>query len=739
MKLSRTIALGAAVVTALLVAALVMAAALLAPYADKADIHAANQRLDRASAFLAQDGQRLRTAAIARAQHDETYAWARGRDDAFYRKTMNPERMTALNTDALLIYTADLKLKAWAVAPHRTDADQIVAAMRDLPQHGKTAAGFKADGTLAGLAPGLGSLWQMAGAAITRSDGSGSGAGYLIMLREVDEEKMQLAGDLTGGVFTFQINTEDRPAGRYALAPRLLEGEVLLTRPLASFWGQEIGAISVQSPRAAAAMFDRAFYVHAAALAAAAMVAACIALMLLRHVLIAPLRRLINAVRAARESGQWAAPSAVARGDELGELARAFDVLMAENAARERELREKTAAAEAAAQAKADFLSTMSHEIRTPLNGVLSVARVLQKTELAPRQREMVDLIAASGVSLEHLLNDVLDLAKVEAGRLSIEAQAFDLKDALASVIALFETRADEKGLAFDVRGLERAAGLYEGDPVRLRQVLSNLLSNAVKFTERGGVTLAIDVDAPPDGPAALIMRVRDTGPGFDATTAARLFARFEQADASITRRFGGSGLGLAIARELAQLMGGDLTAEAIPGKGAEFTAWVRVKRLGDAEGGARVAAGGCEPVQIAGLKVLAADDNANNRQVLQLILEAAEMRLSLVCDGAEALEAAEAAAYDVILMDMQMPVMDGLSAIRAIRALEAETGRPATPIIAVSANAMAHQIETARAAGADGHVSKPIEPAKLMAAIGDVVRVRRVGQTAPQPAKARA
>jgi PAS domain S-box-containing protein len=378
-------------------------------------------------------------------------------------------------------------------------------------------------------------------------------------------------------------------------------------------------------------------------------------------------------------------------------------------------------AAEAANRAKSEFLANMSHEIRTPLNGVMGIASVLARTDLAPAQREMVDLIGASAHTLEALLSDVLDLARIESGRLELRDEAFDLAEALRLVTGLFEARAKDKGLVFKTAISPAARSMVRGDVIRLRQIVSNLLSNAVKFTDEGKVSLHVEAERR-EGALRMRLSVVDTGVGFDAEVGQRLFKRFEQADGSITRRFGGTGLGLAISKSLADAMGGALRATSTPGKGAVFQLELDLPCV-EAETAVAPDAGPTAGAEVRAslerpLRVLLAEDHPTNRKVVNLILDAIGAQCVNVENGQEAAQAAAEDDFDLILMDMQMPVMDGLTAIVAIRAQERRDGRPSTPILALTANAMAEDARSSIAAGADGHLTKPIAAEKLIAAI---------------------
>jgi PAS domain S-box-containing protein len=382
----------------------------------------------------------------------------------------------------------------------------------------------------------------------------------------------------------------------------------------------------------------------------------------------------------------------------------------------ERELMQAKDDAEAANRAKSTFLATMSHEIRTPLNGVLGMAQAMAVEELSDTQRERLDVIRQSGETLLAILNDVLDLSKIEAGKLQLEESQFDISELAEGALAAFLALAEDKGVAFDLRVEAKAAGTYRGDSTRVRQILYNLISNALKFTEAGEVRITVGRRQ-----NDLILEVCDSGIGISPDQLKSLFQKFEQADASTTRRYGGTGLGLAICRELAQLMGGDIEARSRTGEGATFTVRLPLAKL---------AANPVKPVKAAAtvkprpdeaaapLRVLAAEDNPVNQLVLKTLLGQAGVDLVLVSDGAAAVAAWEDGTWDVVLMDVQMPEMDGPTATRRIRAREAETGRARTPIIALTANAMAHQVADYARAGMDGFVAKPIEVARLFTAI---------------------
>jgi CheY-like chemotaxis protein/two-component sensor histidine kinase len=376
-------------------------------------------------------------------------------------------------------------------------------------------------------------------------------------------------------------------------------------------------------------------------------------------------------------------------------------------------------AAQAANVLKSQFLANMSHEIRTPLNGVLAMAQIIEMGELTGQQRERVVVIRRSGEELLAVLNDVLDISKIEAGKLELEVGEIDAEVLGANLRAAFTPLAEAKtNLSFTVDVRPEAAGPRRGDPVRMGQILNNLVSNAIKFTTDGAVGVVVE-GVGPDGRDGLKLTVKDSGVGIAAEKLPLLFQKFSQADGSNTRRYGGTGLGLAICRELAQLMRGQIEVESAVGHGSAFIVTVPAPKLARTqEAGAADAAEAFDAGKERPLRVLAAEDIPTNRLVLKTIMQSFGVEITMVDNGRQAVDAWIAEPYDLVLMDIQMPEMDGIAATRAIRAAEAEMGRPHTAIIAVSANAMTHQVKEYLAAGMDGHVAKPIELSKLHAAI---------------------
>lgn len=389
--------------------------------------------------------------------------------------------------------------------------------------------------------------------------------------------------------------------------------------------------------------------------------------------------------------------------------------------ARDEQLMDALIAAERAAVSKQQFLADMSHEIRTPLNGVVGIAQALKMTNLDEEQADLVETILESSATLTTLLNDVLDLSKIEAGKFEIVPSEQDVAEFARRQMQLWKPRAQEKGLSLNLVIDPDVPPRLTFDGVRVQQCLNNLISNAVKFTSSGGVSLNIACAERPDGERIVSISVRDTGRGMDAETVGRLFQPFTQADGSIANEHGGTGLGLSITRRLAKLMGGDASATSAPGRGSEFRFSFSAGATASSQRTEHASRPIDEPARRPSsdggrLRVLVVDDNPVNRQVAVLLLKPANAMVVQASNGQEALDAMETQPFDIVLLDMHMPVLDGPGAIAKIRASKEDWA--STPVLAVTADAMTGDKERYLSLGLDGYLPKPLNAKDLMAEI---------------------
>lgn len=441
---------------------------------------------------------------------------------------------------------------------------------------------------------------------------------------------------------------------------------------------------------------------------------------LARH-LSEPIRAVARAASSISQ-GDYEIPLDTNRQDEIGELYGAFSGLCANlkagEAARlaaDESYRQKEAA-ELANQTKSEFLAMVSHELRTPLNGIMGMAQVLKSSSMSAEQDSQVGVILDSSQVLQTLLSDVLDLTKVESGKLEIVPASGSIREVVTSVHSLFAPVAKEKGLELNLAFEDDVVDRAEFDSVRVRQCVTNLLSNALKFTATGSVSLGVSSDRAA-GDVTII--VSDTGIGMDDATMDKLFNPFTQADGSITRRFGGSGLGLSITRRLARLMGGDVSVTSRPGEGSCFSLLFNVVPLAAlpvADVNAQAVTAKGDTHGLAGSRILVVDDNATNRMVARLFLDKMDFDVAEAADGKEALNHIEIDPPDLILMDVHMPVMDGLAATRAIRNMDGSISQ--VPIIALTADAMPDARQRFADAGMDDFVAKPLDGKELCALV---------------------
>ncbi len=543
-------------------------------------------------------------------------------------------------------------------------------------------------------------------------------------------------------------------------APGTGRSHVTLTSDI-SLDGRKLGTLQVvDASRDLSAALPRYLAVTGSLLFGSAGLALLVGRRLARNV-VDPISRLSDLMRTVARSRRLDARAPRTTEDEVGVLTDAFNTLLDRLSEHDTALRRTMAdlitardAADDANRLKSEFLANMSHEIRTPLNGILAMAQVMAADDLLPGQRDRLAIVRQSGDSLLDVLNDILDVAKIEAGRLTLDRMRFNPDQVVRQTVAAFTPMAQARGLSLELRTEGDTSRMRVGDTARIRQILNNLISNGLKFTVSGGVEVLLTVED-----EALRITVTDTGVGIPPEKIPLLFQKFVQLDASPTRRVGGTGLGLAICHDLCAMMGGRIWVEEARARGAAFHVLLPLPyaTADSAEAAAEAApptdpedphatdtadpaaSAAWEPEEIEVdaidqdapvLTILAAEDNATNRLVLEAMISILGYDLDMVEDGRQALEAWERRDYDLVLMDIQMPVMDGMAATRAIRAAEAASGRRRTPIIAVSANAMEHQIRSYHDLGIDEVVPKPIELALLHEAIVSVLEGAESGRT---------
>lgn len=478
--------------------------------------------------------------------------------------------------------------------------------------------------------------------------------------------------------------------------------------------GRQVGSVAVAVDGRALLEARLINITIALALSAMAVIGAGLVARRLTRRALHPLRSLAEAVDAVTTSRDFSARVDVVRSDEVGQLTDRFNRLLATLEESDRHLQgalaEVTAARDAAESAnrlKERFLTNMSHELRTPLNGVLGMSQALLREPMIPLQRERVELIEKSGNALLTLLNEILDLSDLDRGNIRLLTKGFDLASVIMGACETATLMSEDKGLDLEVEISADAAGTWLGDGRRIQQMLYHLVANALKFTAAGRVDVrAISRDD------NLVLSVADTGIGIPAEVLPGLFEAFTQADETLTRAFGGAGVGLSVCQRLSVLMGGQMAVESVPGQGSVFTIILPLER-------GRVVrhdASGAE--QLDALRVLVAEDNEANQKVVRTVLNALGIDPVIVADGEAVVDAWSQGAWDMILMDIQMPLRNGVDATREIRRLEAERGLEPTRIMALTANAQPHQVAIYNAVGMDGLVSKPIMIADLQAAL---------------------
>ncbi len=709
----------------LLAACWLLLATVLRPMADEMDRRAAERGAGIVEAALAAKHQDLARRARDWAVWDDPWRELAGTDRSFSRLSLLPEHLTAIDIDAAWIERLDGQVVALASADGSRAAAELQPGLTRAPAFATSIPGAVATSIVSTpQGPALAAV-----VAVTNSEGTAVPDGRLVMLQYFDEGRIAQLGRLLSINFSLvPVRTLDEDTARRVVdnAVHVLSPDTLTAyRQVRDATGRITHAIVVRKERTGAALAAANINLTTLVMVVLSALTLVVAIGLMHLMFGRPLRRLRQAVLATTEAAPFDAARLDARGDEIGHLARAFHDLDSAARGDRAALLGSLDAARAADEAKSRFLAVMSHEIRTPLNGVLGAASILKAREDDPERLRLIETMQSSGDVLMRLLDDVLDLSRLERGEMEVASQGFAPRELARDIEEIWSRPASTKGLALTVSVAEIVPPRLRADASRLRQAVFHLVSNAVKFTEQGTIDVRFGWSE-----ERLTVEVVDTGCGITESIRTRMFESFAMADASNTRRQGGAGVGLALVRHLVDLMGGEVSVESRPGSGSMFVIVLpcMVDALDDGAWDLND-----DPVEgdapLAGLRVLVAEDNSVNRLIAGKLLETVGAHAVFAENGALALELAAAEGFDLVLMDVQMPVMDGLEAARALR--DREGPNRFAPIVALTANAGDRDRRTCLEAGMDDFVTKPIQPAALFAAMQRAVSSRRLADFA--------
>jgi signal transduction histidine kinase/CheY-like chemotaxis protein len=664
---------------------------------------------------------------------DVTYEFVQGKNPEFEQENLYGHTFLEIEIDLMLFYDAEGQLFAgWFMdreSSEFTPLDEILIS--PLAPDDPMMRHEDPRGSARGLLRTRRGPMVVASRPILTTLGDGPIMGSMIFGRLLDASRIETLEQQTETSFALTLLAEEA-ASETAVqeaalsAPgrprRSQDGELLLSyRALPDVYGEPTYLLRVETPREIAAVGGHAISLTALFFAVTALFPVACLWLLFRRLVVTPVGALTRHILEMRERRDLSRRLGLDRGDEIGTLAGQFDSLTADLEEARREMAASRDAALEVAKLKSDFLATVSHEIRTPMNGVIGMAEMLLDTRLTERQREFAQTIQGSTEGLLAIVNDILDFSKLEAHGVELEQQNFALGDLVEEAVSAFDGAARASGIAFGCRVAPEADGRYRGDPNRLRQILLNLVDNALKFTSEGEIAIEVSQAARRGETHEIRFEIRDTGIGISSAQRTRIFESFARADASTTRARGGTGLGLTISSHLIDMMGGEIGVESEIGTGSTFWFVVPLRRIGEAPARERAPAAAERPtaMRLRG-RVLLAEDNPVNQQVALAVLDSLGCQVDVVGDGAEALEALAAAHYDTVLMDCEMPNVDGFEATATLRRREAEAaGSARVPVIALTAHAVAGAREECLAADMDDYLTKPFRRDELRRALG--------------------